>query len=536
MRHTLSMPNKRMEGTGTAVPSSVPASIKGWDAISSVADMPPDHAIALNNFIPRPGYLEPRRGSQSFASGIGTTTTPVNTIMGYRNPDTTKNKLFAAAGTHIYDITMGATASTTATAITLDKIQFCNFTNSSGTSYLICTNGVDTPQIYNGSVWASLSVTGLTIANIIQPQVWKGRLWFCQASSTQVGYMPIGAISGTAAIFDLGSLMSKGGYINAIATWSIDTKQSVDEYIAFISSEGQIFVYEGTDPSTAPTFALVGVYNLGSPIGRRCFLRISGNLWIITTDGVIPLTEMITQVDDQTVAPRVAITSMIMNAINGSVQLYQSNFGWQFISYPRGTLAVLNIPQITSETSVQYVMNTITGAWCQFIGLNANCWELYGDMLYFGSNDGRVYVWDVGSGDYVNGPLETGISATVQTSFNYFNSRGVIKRFTAIRPIINSDQSVTVGVGLNIDYGIGAPISAPAGAANTGAQWDISQWDDALWPVNFGVIANWTTVDGIGICASIISQVNTQANGNANGVIAQLNGWDLRLEPCAGFF
>jgi hypothetical protein len=348
--------------------------------------------------------------------------------------------------------------------------------------------------------------------------------------------MPVGAISGTAAIFDLGSLMSKGGYINAIATWSIDTKQSVDEYIAFISSEGQVFVYEGTDPATAPTFALVGVYNLGAPIGRRCFLRISGNLWIITTDGVIPLTEMITQVDDQTVAPRVAITSMIMNAINGSVQLYQSNFGWQFISYPKGTLAVLNIPQIVNETSVQYVMNTITGAWCQFIGLNANCWELYGENLYFGSNDGRVYVWDVGSGDYVNGPLETGISATVQTAFNYFNSRGVIKRFTAIRPIINSDQSVTVGVGLNIDYGVGAPVSAPAGAANTGAQWDISQWDEALWPINFGVIANWTTVDGIGICASIISQVNTLDNGTSNGVIAQLNGWDLRLEPCAGFF
>jgi hypothetical protein len=89
--------------------------------------------------------------------------------------------------------------------------------------------------------------------------------------------MPVGAISGTAAIFDLGSLMSKGGYINAIATWSIDTKQSVDEYIAFISSEGQVFVYEGTDPATAPTFALVGVYNLGAPIGRRCFLRISGS-------------------------------------------------------------------------------------------------------------------------------------------------------------------------------------------------------------------------------------------------------------------
>ena len=83
--------------------------------------------------------------------------------------------------------------------------------------------------------------------------------------------------------------------------------------------------------------------------------------WLITTDGVIPLTEMVTQVNDQTVAPRVALTSTIMNAINNSIQLYKQNFGWQFISYPRGTLAVLNIPQTEDQTSVQYVMNTITG-------------------------------------------------------------------------------------------------------------------------------------------------------------------------------
>ena len=38
-----------MQGTGQAFPASIPASIKGWDAISSVADMPPDHAIVLDN-------------------------------------------------------------------------------------------------------------------------------------------------------------------------------------------------------------------------------------------------------------------------------------------------------------------------------------------------------------------------------------------------------------------------------------------------------------------------------------------------------
>ena len=524
-----------MAGTGTAVPASIPASIKGWDAISSVADMPPDHAIVLNNFIPRPGYLEPRRGCQSFASGIGTASTSVETVMAYNAPNPTNSKLFAAGGTAIYDITAGATASNVGVTISSDRLQHINFTNASDNTYLIAANGVDTPPIFDGTTWSSLAVTGINTTEIIQVQAWKGRLWFVLNNSTQVGYMPIGAIAGTAATFDLGPLMTLGGYVNAIATWTIDMKQTVDEFIAFITSKGQVLVYEGTDPSTINTFDLIGVYNLGSPIGRRCFLRISGNLWLITADGVIPLTEMLSLVEDQTVAPRVALTSTIMNAINNSIQLYKQNFGWQFISYPRGTLAVLNIPQTEDQTSVQYVMNTITGAWCQFLGLNANCWELYNDMLYFGSNDGHVYQWDVGSGDYV-GSLNLPITATVQTAFNYYGTRGYIKRFTAIRPIINTDSSVTPGVGLNIDYGTDGVISTPSTLSNAGAQWDVAIWDQAVWPINSALVANWTTVDGIGQCASILTQVSTANNGNANGVTLQLNGWDMRMEQCVGFF
>ena len=74
--------------------------------------------------------------------------------------------------------------------------------------------------------------------------------------------------------------MSKGGYVNAIGTWTVDTKQSVDEYLAFITSAGQVFVYQGTDPNKR-TYIWPGWYlqswcsyrkalfpaNLGKPVG-----------------------------------------------------------------------------------------------------------------------------------------------------------------------------------------------------------------------------------------------------------------------------
>ena len=86
--------NPLMIGTGQSYPMSIPASVKGWDQISSLAQMDPDHAVQLDNFIPRPGYLEIRRGSKSWASGIGTSSSPVETIMAYNSPNLNNSKLF----------------------------------------------------------------------------------------------------------------------------------------------------------------------------------------------------------------------------------------------------------------------------------------------------------------------------------------------------------------------------------------------------------------------------------------------------------
>lgn len=534
MRPTLAMQmNKKtanafLAGTGIAYPMSIPASIKGWDQISSLAQMDPDHAVQLDNWIPRPGYLEIRRGNRAWATGVGSG--PVETVMAYNSPNIANGKLFAVGGGAFYDVTAGGAATiTTVTGLSNNRWQYTNFTNAAVNAWLVCANGVDAPRIYDGTSWAAMTLTGVTANNIVSWTPFMGRLWCTILNSTAVGYLGNSAISGAVTTFDLGQQMSRGGYVNAISTWTQDSKQTVDEYIAFITSRGQVIVYQGTDPSTAATFALVGVYDLGAPIGRRCFLRISGNLWIICVDGILPMSEMLTQ--DRAASAKVAPTTMIQNAMMNSARLYNRNFGWQFIEYAKGQLAILNIPQIENSTAVQYVMNTLTGAWCQFTGLNANCWEVLNDVPYFGDNSGNVNQWDYGSGDGLNA-----ITATVQTAFNYFDSRGHLKRWTMVRPILTTDGSVTPGVGLNIDFGTDAPISIPSTATTVSALWDVALWDQAIWPQNSSVVANWTTVEGIGQCCSIITKVATVANGTANGVTLQLNSWDLIAEPGKAFF
>lgn len=504
------------------VSDSIPASVGGWDTLSPIADMPPDHAVVLDNWIPRPGYLEIRRGTQSWASGMGAA---VQTIMGYNAGSTGNDKLFAVAGTTIWDITAGGVAAaTTVTTLSTSAVQYTNFTDTAGNHYLIVVNGLDTERKYDGSTWSALGITGFTAGTIVSVLVHKGRLWFVPDSSTKAYYLnPVGAIAGAATSFEYGMFMTKGGSIKALATWSIDTKQTVDDYFAIITTKGQVIVYQGTDPSSASTWALVGVYDVGAPIGRRCFLRVAGDLFIICVDGILPMSQMLST--DRAAANRVSLTAQIMDTMRQSAALYGSNFGWQFIAYPAGTLAILNIPTATNSTAVQYVMNTLTGAWCQFTGINANCWELYHDVLYLGRNDGTVYQFDVDSADG-----STAITATVNSAFNYFKSRGRRKRFTAVRPIITTQYTVTPGVGINTDFGTNGVATSPAFGAVSGSQWDVALWDVGVWPPNSSVSNNWLTLTGEGYCGSIITQVTTMATGQSTGVLLRLNGFDVAME------
>lgn len=503
--------------------TSIPAPTGGWDAISALADMPPDRAVQLDNWIPRVGYVEPRRGYISWATGMGSST-PVETIMPYYAGSTANDKLFAIAGTTIYDATLtGAAVATTVVGLSVARCEWTNFTNASNLHYQIVCNGVDTPKIYDGSTWADTAITGVTQSNLVQPFVYNGRLWFVQVNSLVPVYLALGAISGAATTFPIGSYASKGGYLQRIASWSVDTRQTVNDYLAFITSRGQVVVFVGTDPASATDWQLVGVYDIGRPLGRRCTLKLVGDLAVITVDGISSMNEAL--IADRATGIRKSISERILGAINTATSLYANNFGWQLTNYSPLSLAILNVPITTNSTSQQFVMNELTGAWCRFVNINANTWEIFNDNIYFGGNTGVLYRWDIGSSD--NG---SDINCTAKSAFNYFGSRGYSKRFTMLRPVLTTDGTVVPGTGINVDFGQNGAISTPNVATGLGPLWDQAVWDTAVWPYENTNQADWITVGGIGHCASVITTCATNASGSDMGVTLQLNAWDLMFE------
>ena len=502
----------------------IPAPVEGLDAISPIARMKDTHALTLQNIFPQPGYVEIRKGHKTHAVVGGTL---IESIMPYHGLTAAQDALFAATTSVISNITVAAsaTASIALSGMNSARWQHTNFSNTAG-NWLHIFNGEDTPQMYDGTSWATCSVTGFTSSEAIGAAVFKERLWLVRKDKINPWYLAADAVQGTATEFDLSGVFNEGGFLQAIGTWSIEGGDGPDDRIAFITSRGEVAVYTGVDP--ASNFAIAGVYKIGAPLGRRCALKVGSDLAVICMDGVVSLkTAMLL---DRAAAARATMTRNIQPLINQATRLYKDNFGWQLISYPRGTRAILNVPVQEGDSQIQYPMNTVTGAWCKFTHEEANCWAMWQDRLFYGGNDGKIKEADCQGFDD-----DGAIPIDVETAFNYCRSFGRLKQFTMCRPLLTTSGEVTPTLAINVDFGrlaIGSPVTFQQGGS---ALWDVAQWDVDSWPQETDLVARWQTVVGHGNCASIrmAGEVSAASGEDDSDFTFQVNGWDLMFIPGA---
>jgi hypothetical protein len=353
-----------------------------------------------------------------------------------------------------------------------------------------------------GAYTIALYITGVDSEDFINVNLFKNRLYYVEKNSMQFWYLPTDAISGAATSFDLGGIARMGGYLQAIGTWTIDAGQGADDYFVAVTNNGECIVYNGTDPSDPTKWALKGVWQLGQTFNRKCFLKWAGDLLLLTQDGLVPLASAL---QSSRLDPRVNITDKIYYAISQAASLYSNSFGWQIIYFASNNMLLINVP--TAAGTQQFVMHTISRAWGQFTGINATCFEMHNEKLYFGG-DGYV-------GQYWNGYSDAGenINASVQQAYSYFDAVGQNKRFTLVRPIIQTDNGIpTVLCGINTDFDyqnqLGQVTFNPAST-------DLGTWDNALWDVNtwggnLSINRIWQGVTGIGYSAGINMSIASQ--------------------------
>lgn len=477
--------------TATVVEKTFPAPIGGWNARDSIAAMKATDAVVLENWFPRPSFVEMRGGCVEYQRIIGST---IKTLAVYRELDGDEQMIaFTNAG--VFDATFGgeAPASAMYVARTNGKHQWVQFGDGTN-NWLIAVNGVDKPFYWHGTGYvlvdavSSPAITGITSTDIVSVEVFKNRLLFIRNNKLGFDYLSAGVAGGAASYYDLSAFASKGGFLMAICVWSRDAGDGADDYAVFITSQGQALVYQGTDPSSANTWALVGTFQIGKPLGRRCVLKYGADPIILTEEGAFPLSALLASGDERA---RFAVSFKIQDAFSEAATAYGSVFGWKAISYPAKNALILNIPKAEDGAHEQYVMNTISKAWCKFTGWHAEDFAVFNDELYF-CRGGRIYRAWYDEADYLTSDLTVGYNIVFQAQQAYMDfGAPAIKKPQMFMPLVELNKSVAFQTGIDTDFVTRAEVGTTTVSATGGFRWGDATWGSIRWGGGNTVQRNW---------------------------------------------
>lgn len=489
----------------TAQAQSIPAPTGGLNARDSVALMAATDAIVMDNMFPQTTDVVLRNGREDFASFDG----KCESLLSYQG--SLLQKLFAGvfdgSTWSLYNATGGGPLSTAAVGgadetiqpLTSTRFDYVNF-GTIGGQFLLAVNASDPGLQYDGTNWTAWTLTGVDTADLFTLAVYAERLWAGEKDSFSAWYLPVNQITGTAVELNLASLFKLGGTLSNIVTWSADTASEISDFIAFVSSLGEVVAFSGTDPSDANNWRRVAQFQIGRPVtkGNRGWRKLGSEAILISVDGAVPLSKAVmTDRSDMSSS----VTDKIRPLINRDVLNNGSRFGWVIMLHASGSKLLVNVPTSEGVSSYQYVMNTQTGAWCRFTGWPAFCFEVVLDSLYYGGANG-ISKADVGTSD-----AGDSINADVKQAFSYLGKRGQQKRVTMARAVLNLNGPINLGLDVNIDYGDSAPSSIVPISGGLGDPWG-GIWNVA-WSGASAIYRAWNSIRGVGF--AIAPRLRVQA-------------------------
>jgi hypothetical protein len=369
---------------------------------------------------------------------------------------------------------------------------------------LFWVNGTDNPQLYDGSAVSAAAWTGsgLTDNDLINVALVRNRLWFCEKNKAHVWYADIGQINpGGSALtkFQLEQIAG-GGICMAIGSWSRDGGDGADDLTVFVMSTGEILLYQG-DPAT--TFALIGRYEGAPPIGRQCLVKVGGELVIITRLGLLPMSAAVGGVALD--LARIDPWGKVAAGIAADAVLDGGNAGWHAILH--NGVFYLNVPQSTGVLSKQWILNTRTGAWTTYSGLNASRFCSFNDEVYFGAqDDGTVHL--------VGGSNDDGedITTNANDAFVYPSQAQNTNTYLAIRPKMTASGTITGLIGVDTDFvirtltGATVPLFDDISTTPWGSPWGSS------WGAATEGEPQWFSIVGHGKAVSVRLRATGQAS------------------------
>lgn len=344
--------------------------------------------------------------------------------------------------------------------------------------------------------------SGVDTSNLSYVWSFKNRLFFIEKETMNAWYLPVDQITGTATKFPLGGEFSLGGSLVFGASWSRDTGDGLNAMCAFFTSEGQVAIYQGTNPADADAWAQVGIYRIGKALGKLAHITAGGDLVIATDIGFVPLSQAL-QKDYVALSPS-AVSAPIEAEWNSAVAL-RSSAAWQCEVWSAGQMVIVALPTVNDQPDRMFVANARTGAWAAFTNWGATCIQVFEDRLFFGSTEGRVFEANVTG-------LDDGVpyTTTYIPSFDAMQASGM-KTVTMARAVLKSATALNERLSVQKDYKIRMPTAPDASPSSSISTWDSGIWGESVWgrPADKSVFQRWRSVAGSGETIAIGVQITS---------------------------
>ena len=186
-----------------------------------------------------------------------------------------------------------------------------------------------------------------------------------------------------------------GGDIAAMASWTLDAGDGVDDKLVVVGRGGDVLVYEGTDPASCD-FRIAGRWAVGRvPVGRRFVSKYGGDLAIITPNGIERMSQLTAARGLNVPAGELGGTEDWVRYMERIAQDVRRDATcspfWQMVHFAGEQCAIVLTPHNDrAGWRVQYVYGTLSGGWSEFAGVPMLSLEAHDGELYFGTKDGKV--------------------------------------------------------------------------------------------------------------------------------------------------
>lgn len=456
---------------------SRPAPGGGLNVLDDVGDVKPDQATKLWNWWSDSDSVDQRPGHAEHAdTGTGL---QVRTLINHELGASAE--MFAASGGSIWNVTTaGAVPTEAARGFGSDNWSFASI---SANTLAVNDHPLDYPQRYDGTSWVPSTFS----SDDVDVRLLKGvmehgeRLFLWPGDSLDFYYGGVGAVQGALERFPLSNLGNMGGVLVAGGSWTVDAGDGVQDVATFITSRGDMILYQGTDPGDASNWSLLGRFKVADPVGlHRAVMNYGPDMIVMTSDGFLSLRGILAE---GPASRQRAISRKIYPLVRDVVEESAGDDGWDSVYSPDGSMLIFSAPGRHEDQSdyIQFVYNPLKKGWFPWRGLPSVCWGQFNQALYIGDKTGKVHrvardILDDDGADIVK---------EYHSRWDGMENQNVLKKLFSAQFIMICDGQYDMRMTTLSDFQEGGEDIAATQQTVTlnapGAPWDDTAWDIDYW-------------------------------------------------------